>query len=696
MINQNMIFSDETGNFCSPAEPEKGEEVTLRLRAAKSDFLKVSICSGDQKIPMQCREEGAFHFYEGKTPPLWESFSFYYEICKEENGQEEVVYFNRLGVVTEALPAFDFCLIPGFHVPEWMKGAVIYQIYVDRYCNGDPQTDVKTGEFCYLPGRQSEHCDDWEELPHPWDVNRFYGGDLAGVWNHLDELKTLGVEVLYFNPLFVSPSNHKYDTQDYDHIDPHLTVIPKDGGRLLSSAEEENVNADAYRRRTTDPVNLEASDAFFARFVEEAHRRGIRVIMDGVFNHCGSFHKWMNREQLYRPENGYVKGAYESTDSPYREYFRFEADGRYECWWGHETLPKLNYEGSQALCEEILRIGRKWVSPPYRADGWRLDVAADLGHSPEFNHHFWQRFRMAVKEANPEAVILAEHYGDVRPWLSGREWDTVMNYDAFMEPVTWFLTGMEKHSDASAPEREGDAEDFWFSMRHAMAGFSAGPLHSAMNQLDNHDHSRFITRTNGRCGRLESAGAAAAGEGVRMGVYRQAVVLQFTWPGAPTLYYGDETGLPGWTDPDDRRTYPWNHRDRELEEFYRYMIHMHRESEALRKGSLAALSSAPHVLAYARFFQSETAIIVIHHADTEEECLLDLSPLGITGGSLLRRMETTEKGYNVGKISIPIRAGKAELKLKPQSALYFQVKRDMLQGKNPENGRKNAGEDIDY
>ena len=142
-----------------------------------------------------------------------------------------------------------------------------------------------------------------------------------------------------------------------------------------------------------------------------------------------------------------------------------------------------------------------------------------------------------------------------------------MNYDAFMEPVTWFLTGMEKHSDAAIPEREGDCEGFWRAIRRSMASFSYGSLHTAMNQLDNHDHSRFITRTNGRTGRLESAGSAAAGEGIRMGVYRQAIVMQFTWPGAPTLYYGDETGLPGWTDPDDRRTFPWNRRDWELEEF---------------------------------------------------------------------------------------------------------------------------------
>ena len=683
MIHWNMIFSDETGNFCTPAEPEKGEKVALRLRAAKGDVLKVSLCSGQERTPMRRRQEkeGAFDFYEGVTPPLWEPFSYHYEIYEEKDNtenadSESIRYFNRLGLVAEADPAFDFCLIPGFCVPEWMKGAVIYQIYVDRFCRGNARTDVQTGEFCYLAGRQSEHCEDWEEMPHPWDVNRFYGGDLPGVLEHLDELKSLGVEALYFNPLFVSPSNHKYDTQDYDHIDPHLTVIPEDKGRLLYPTEADNRNAERYRKRTTDPVNLEASDAYFAHFIEEAHRRGIRVIMDGVFNHCGSFHKWMNREQLYRAENGYAEGAFSSANSPYREYFRFDADGRYECWWGHETLPKLNYEGSEALCEEILRIGRKWVSPPYSADGWRLDVAADLGHSPEFNHRFWQRFREAVKEANPNAVILAEHYGDVRPWLSGSEWDTVMNYDAFMEPVTWFLTGMEKHSDAAIPEREGDCEGFWRAIRRSMASFSYGSLHTAMNQLDNHDHSRFITRTNGRTGRLESAGSAAAGEGIRMGVYRQAIVMQFTWPGAPTLYYGDETGLPGWTDPDDRRTFPWNRRDWELEEFCRYMIRLHRESPALRKGSLLPLPAEEGVLAYGRFLAEEKALVVIHHADEERKVSLDLTPLGVESGWLERRMETKEKEYNVGVIWIPIREGRTELVLKPQSALYFQIKNE--------------------
>ena len=140
-------------------------------------------------------------------------------------------------------------------------------------------------------------------------------------------------------------------------------------------------------------------------------------------------------------------------ESPYHVFFKFQDDyawpynQSYLGWWGHDTLPKLNYEGSKKLEDYILGIAKKWVSPPYNVDGWRLDVAADLGFSPEYNHHSTRKFRNAVKEANPEAIILAENYGDSYSWLQGDQWDTIMNYDAFMEPVTYFLTGMEKHSD---------------------------------------------------------------------------------------------------------------------------------------------------------------------------------------------------------------------------------------------------------
>lgn len=203
----------------------------------------------------------------------------------------------------------------------------------------------------------------------------------------------------------------------------------------------------------------------------------MKVILDGVFNHCGSFNKWMDRERIYEGEKDYEPGAYISADSPYRSYFRFFKEepenwpynGNYDGWWGHDTLPKLNYEDSVKLENYILYIGRKWVSPPYNVDGWRLDVAADLGRSNEYNHDFWKKFRTAVKDANPSALILAEHYGDPSDWLKGDEWDTVMNYDAFMEPITWFLTGMEKHSDEAREELLGNIDNFIGSMAHHMS-----------------------------------------------------------------------------------------------------------------------------------------------------------------------------------------------------------------------------------
>ena len=202
-------------------------------------------------------------------------------------------------------------------------------------------------------------------------------------------MQDLGIDAIYFNPLFVSPSNHKYDIQDYDNIDPHFGKIVNDTGDVLQPGQHENRLATKYINRITNRENLEASNALFAEVVKEAHRRGIKVILDGVFNHCGSFNKWMDREKIYENADGYEKGAYIAKDSPYHDYFQFFDDYKwpynevYDGWWGHNTLPKLNYENSRELFNYMLYIAGKWVSPPYNADGWRLDVAADLGHSPE-------------------------------------------------------------------------------------------------------------------------------------------------------------------------------------------------------------------------------------------------------------------------------------------------------------------------
>ena len=630
------------------------------------------------------RTYGAFTYYRAEWKLKDGMTSYYFEI---QDG-EEVWYYNRSGLTDGRIPYYDFRLAPGFSTPDWAKGAVIYQIYTDRFYNGDPGNDVETREYFYI-GDYSSKVTDWNKYPAAMGVREFYGGDLQGVIDKLDYLQDLGVEVLYFNPLFVSPSNHKYDIQDYDYIDPHFGKIVEDGGELLSPGEKSNKKATKYQKRTTSFANLEASNELFIKLVEELHRRGMKIILDGVFNHCGSFNKWMDRECIYERQKGYAPGAYISRESPYHDYFRFFSDeekdwpynGKYDGWWGHDTLPKLNYEESVKLENYILNMGRKWVSPPYNVDGWRLDVAADLGRSNEYNHQFWKKFREVVKNANPDAIILAEHYGDPREWLGGDEWDTVMNYDAFMEPITWFLTGMEKHSDEMREELRGNADNFTRAMTYHMANMMVPSLLTSMNELSNHDHSRFLTRTNHMVGRVAELGPEAANEFVNPAVMREAVAFQMTWIGAPTVYYGDEAGVCGFTDPDNRRTYPWGHEDQQMLGFHKEMIRIHKEHEALRTGAVVMLHCEKNILAYGRFTEEEQIIVILNNRSELAEVTVPVWQAEVPMKTNMRRLMYSYKdGYTTEYEKYLIRDGELVVNMGAYSALVVETIDEMGTG----------------
>lgn len=649
-MNRQALFSDGTENYVVPPEPKINETVRIRFRTAKNDADEVWLISGLKRERLRIEQtEGRFDYYyidwELAEEPLHYSF--------EIKSGSEVCYFNRCGAAKEIVEFYSFTIVPGFSVPDWAKGAVMYQIYVDRFCNGDPDNDVETGEYFYI-GEQCTRVTDWNKYPASMGVREFYGGDLKGVLSKLDYLQDLGVEVIYFNPLFVSPSNHKYDIQDYDYIDPHLGVIAEDGGEVLPPGESNNQKATKYQKRTTDKKNLEASNRLFIRLVDEMHQRGMKVIIDGVFNHCGSFNKWMDREKIYESQEGYAKGAFVSANSPYRSFFKFFKDSdqdwpynhNYDGWWGHDTLPKMNYEDSVKLENYILAIGKKWVSHPFNVDGWRLDVAADLGHSNEYNHEFWKKFRMVVKNANPEAIILAEHYGDPSDWLQGDEWDTVMNYDAFMEPVTWFLTGLEKHSDEDRPELFNNADNFVGAMNHHMTNLLTPSLQTAMNELSNHDHSRFLTRTNHMVGRVEKLGPQAANDYISLPVMREAVALQMTWVGAPTIYYGDEAGVCGFTDPDNRRTYPWGNENHQLIAFHKDMIQIHKNHACLRTGSIEMLFWEEGILAFGRFLGDDQVVVIINNLNELREVAVPVWPAEVKDKTrMYREIYTYEDGY---------------------------------------------------
>ena len=684
IFNPQALFSDGTAQYRIPPEPKANESVKLRFRTGRENIDRVVlvVCT-DTRIEMKkVYNDRLFDYYESMVELSDKMIDYYFEVTSGT----VTVYYNSVGVCSGVEPYYNFTITPSFHTPDWAKGAIFYQIYVDRFYNGDRSNDVEKDEYVYI-GEGTDKVTDWFKYPAAMGVREFYGGDIAGVWQKLDYLQELGVDAIYFNPIFVSPSNHKYDIQDYDYIDPHFGKIVKDEGEVLHRDENGNLMCDGtypnkyatkYVCRVTDKENLEASNRFFAEFVEEVHKRGMKVILDGVFNHCGSFNKWLDRECIYEDAEGYEKGAYISADSPYRTFFRFNEDMwpynyHYDGWWGHDTLPKLNYEDSPLLFDYIMHIARKWVSPPYNVDGWRLDVAADLGQSQEYNHYFWKEFRRNVKEANPEAIVLAEHYGDPTSWLQGDQWDTVMNYDAFMEPITWFLTGVEKHSDEYREDLLGNADAFFGSMRNYMTRFNTQSLQVAMNELSNHDHSRFMTRTNHNVGRTASVGPQAADEGIDKALFRLGVMIQMTWPGAPTIYYGDEAGLCGWTDPDNRRTYPWGREDNELIEFHRQLIRIHKDYQVFKTGSIMFLKGQYKLIGYGRFDENDKIVVMINSSDEVREADIPVWRMGIIQETRMARLMLSDReGYSDEAKVYPVVNGLIHVECPPMSGMIIK------------------------
>ena len=683
IFNPQALFSDGTEFYRCPSEPDPYDRVRLRLRCARENLDAVILVFNDERIEMEkLYNDRLFDYYETFVQLGTEQVFYYFEI----HCGQMVCYYNNVGLCNSVEEYYNFPMTPGFHTPDWAKGAIFYQIYVDRFYNGDRSNDVEDNEYIYI-GEGTSKVTDWNKYPAAMGVREFYGGDIAGVMQKLDYLQDLGVEVIYLNPIFVSPSNHKYDIQDYDYVDPHFGRIVKDEGELLQKDEQGNWKSDPdypnkaasrYICRVTDKENLEASNRLFAEFVEEVHRRGMKVILDGVFNHCGSFNKWLDRECIYENAEGYEKGAYVSEDSPYNTFFKFREhqwpyNPHYDGWWGHDTLPKLNYEESPALFDYIMHVGRKWVSPPYNVDGWRLDVAADLGQSGEYNHYFWKEFRRNVKEANPNALILAEHYGDPTEWLKGDEWDTVMNYDAFMEPLTWFLTGVEKHSDEYRQDQLGNPDSFFGSMRHFMTRFHTQSLQVAMNELSNHDHSRFLTRTNRKVGRTAYLGPEAANEGVDKAIMRLAVMIQMTWPGAPTIYYGDEAGLCGWTDPDNRRAYPWGREDQDLIDFHKEIIRVHKDYQAMKTGSIMFLHGQYQFISYGRFNEQDKFVIAINSGDQPVSVELPVWRLGLTEATRMARLiNTSPEGFSLETAMYSVENGILRLNCPPKYGVVIK------------------------
>lgn len=506
---------------------------------------------------------------------------------------------------------------PGFVTPAWTAGAVVYQVFPDRFANGDPSNDPSPeaspgpeGAERYRRGdvygepilrqpwstRPENYCRAYVESECPESVafNRdFFGGDLAGLTEQLDPLADLGVTVIYLNPIFASPSNHRYDTTDYAYIDPGLGTV-----------------------------------ADFETLVEEAADRDIRILLDGVFNHVSSDSPWFDRLRRFEE-----LGACESAESPYRDWFTFKAPGPkdptpcapsepggddryYQGWFSYDTIPELK---ETATVTDLIAgpdgVVRRWID--LGASGWRLDAADVM--SPEFI----VAIREAAKAADPDSLIVAEQWHDSTPWLLGDQADSTMNY-RFRRAVIGLVNGATADSDGAIEALAPNG--FANAMLGVQEDYPAPAYRALMNLVDSHDTARIQwTLTPG----IDNDEAKSMPAAVADGKVDQRLVstIQLTMPGMATVYYGDEVGLSGHDDPDNRRPYPWGDEDLELRDHYRTLARLRADHAALREGGLEFLlaDDARRTLAYLRRSESAAALVVLNLGDRPRELEIDVA-----------------------------------------------------------------------
>jgi cyclomaltodextrinase len=460
--------------------------------------------------------------------------------------------------------------------PDWVRDAVFYQIFPDRFARSEQVA-------------KPSNLEPWDSPP---TVYGFKGGDLLGVVEHLDYLQDLGVTALYFNPIFQSAANHRYHTYDYYRVDPIL------GGN------------EAFRS-----------------LVDEAHKRDMCVVLDGVFNHASrgffQFHHILENG----PASPYVDWFIVKT-YPLRPYHAPKGQQGYEAWWNMPALPKLN-TNTPAVREFLWDVAAYWIE--FGADGWRLDVPSEID-----DDEFWREFRRRVKAANPEAYIVGEIWNDAQRWLQGDQFDAVMNY-----LLTRACLGLFVGDNLLRPEvaKSGyqhidtlNSRQFADEIRRVLALYPRQVTEVQLNLLGSHDTPRFRT--------LARDDTSA---------YRLATLFQMTYPGAPCIYYGDEIGLEGRHDPDCRRAFPWDEQqwDQDLLAHVRRCIALRKEHPALRRGDFTWLFAEQGMLAYGRRVEAETMLVVLNVTDRPvtlsvpvQEYLGDGTSLGdVWGDTTLRVAE---------------------------------------------------------
>lgn len=621
------VHSDGTVAFVSNPAPKLFEDVTIRLRMYEDTPVKHvilrSMPNGMERLDDMhvAKKENGFVYYEATLKMNERRIQYhFYLVC------DHAVYFYTQREITTYLPdhTYDFVLLADYVQPEWVKESVFYQIFPERFCNGDPSNDVRSGEYTQN-GHPTIKMEKWDLPALRYKDSYcldFFGGDLQGIRQKIPYLKELGVTALYLNPIFFAPSSHKYDCLDYFHVDPHF------GG-----------------------------DEALAALSEALHENGMKLILDISINHTGIAHKWFNRDGIWFDKS---VGAYHNPNSVERKYYFIEEDNSYHGWFNVDTMPTLNYT-SEELRDIIYRdedsVLKKWLKPPYNIDGWRFDVADTFARNDRIQlaDELWPQICDSIKSVNPQAYILAEHWGDCAQYLQGGVWDSPMNYFGCGRVIRQFLGEpdlfMQKHPALRNVAYKMTAIDVKNRIMEHLAKLPYAIWENQFNLFDSHDTSRL--HNNPRVNREE---------------YRGAVIFQFMLPGAASIYYGDEAEIDGYTDSMEGCRYPmpWDRDFRNGERYvlYKTMAHLKAYHPALSHGSMKILYADGHIISVARFWGQEAFASVI---STEEEDKVIRIPLGAVGASEpsgAKDVFGTELVYETGdkhSISLQVKAHKSYL-----------------------------------
>lgn len=579
------IYSDGSKYFVSNPLPKIGEKIKIYLRVleeapVKNVFLFTKINGVESLIPMKIENVKSGLAYYACEVTVYGDLFHYHFILSTEN---KIYHYNQLEVTDYVLEeSYDFKILPGYKQPKWVKESVFYQIFPERFCNGNKENDVRDEEY-YFDGHPTIKVKDWNSIPKNYNevfCLDFYGGDLEGIKDKIPYLKKLGINAIYLNPIFYAATIHKYDCLDYFHVDPHF------GG-----------------------------DKAFEELMNELHKNNIRLVLDTSINHTGIANKWFNKDGIFFDKS---IGAYNNKDSKERNYYYFNDDNSYKSWFDVETLPTLNYTSKEL--REILYEGedslvKKWLKPPYNIDGWRFDVADTMARNNEvqLHHEVWPAIRKSIKEENEDAYILAEDWSDASEFLKGDEWDSSMNYYGFTRPIREFVGEIDifngKSQELIKVRNKLTARNL---ANRIMKYYYKLPFviqENQFNLLDSHDVPRLHNNPE-----------------IDYDVYRGAVIMMFTMIGTPSIYYGDEAEIDGRISEMEGCRYPmpWN-RDFTKGKFYKLyskLIDLKRNNDALKYGGIKIIGTEDYVFAFARFTLDEVMITVCSNDSEDRELFI--------------------------------------------------------------------------